>query len=214
MTDLPVLILGAGGHGLVVADALLASGRQVAGFLDIDPAARGGSRLGLPVLGDDSLLSDFPAGTVALANGLGSVAMPASRRAIYLSRVAEDYEFATVLHPGAIVSPHAVLGQGVQVMAGAVIQPEARIGDNVLVNTRASVDHGCDIGSHSHLAPGCILSGDVRLGQNCHVGSGAVIIQGIELGHGTVVGAGAVVIGDHGPHATLIGVPARMTGPR
>lgn len=210
MGDIGVLILGAGGHGIVIADALLAAGKTVVGFLDDDPGLSNTRRLGLPVLGGDALLARFASGSVRLANGLGSVGLPGIRRTLYETLVARGYQFETIVHPGAIVSRYAVLGKGVQVMAGAIVQAGATLAENVLVNTHASVDHGCAIGAHCHLAPGSTLSGNVTLGRNCHVGTGAVMIQGVEVGEGSVIGAGAVVVGDHGPHSTLVGVPARM----
>ncbi len=53
-----ILILGAGGHGKVLADLidLLAEWRAV-GFLDDDPAKQGDRVLGLPVLGPTSELA-------------------------------------------------------------------------------------------------------------------------------------------------------------
>lgn len=194
---------------MVVADALISAGRRVFGFLDSNPARRGTYCLGMLVLGDDSMLADFPPDSVRLANGLGSVGLPTARQHIYENLSARGYIFETVVHPASVVSPNAVLSVGVQVMAGAIIQPGVKLANNVLINTRASVDHGSEIGAHCHIAPGSTLAGDVKLGPGSHIGAGAVIIQGIELGEGTLVGAGAVVVHHYGPNSALIGVPAR-----
>ena len=65
----PVLIIGAGGHGKVVADVLQTMGRSIKGFLDDDPAKAGTSVLGIPVLGPDDTIDRYVTETVELANG-------------------------------------------------------------------------------------------------------------------------------------------------
>ncbi len=212
MPEQAILILGAGGHGRVLASALQLGGYRVIGFLDAAESTWGSRCLDLPVFGNDERLADFPPGQVQLANGIGSVGLPALRRRIFGAQRARGYNFPSVIHPRAIVSPDVELGHGVQVMAGAVIQTGARIGDNVIVNTGAIVDHDCVIGAHCHVAPGAVLSGGVSVGDDSHIGTGAVIIQGIQLGEQCVVGAGAVVIRNHAAASRLVGVPAKRIG--
>jgi len=209
MPELPLLVLGAGGHGRVLASALLLTDRRIIGFLDASRAAWGSHCLDLPVIGDDGCLADFPPESVCLVNGIGSVGLPLLRQRIFETQRARGYRFERVVHPRACVSPHASLGEGVQVMAGAVVQAGARLGDNVIVNTGAIVDHDCVIGAHCHVAPGAVLSGGVTVGSSSHIGTGAVMVQGIELGEGCMVGAGAVVIRSHAAASRLVGVPAR-----
>lgn len=212
MPNFSLLVLGAGGHGQVVASALLQAGRQVIGFLDADRALWGTSRIDLPVIGDDACLQNFSPDNVRLVNGIGSTLLPQLRRSIFEYQKAKGFVFESVIHPYACISPGVELSEGVQIMAGAVIQVGARIGSNVIVNTGAIIDHDCVIGSHTHVAPGVILSGGVTIGCNCHIGAGAVMIQALELGDNSVVGAGAVVIRTHAPSSRLVGVPAKMMG--
>ena len=210
--SVPVIVIGAGGHGRVVADALRAAGRELLGFTDAD-STRQGTRLdGLLVLGGDEVLATHNVENVVLANGVGSIGVPTRRRAVHEALAADGWRFTTVLHPRATVSPHALLEEGAQVMAGAVVQPGAVIGVGSIVNTGALVDHDCVLGAHCHVAPGATLSGQVHLGAECHVGTGAVIVQGVRLGARTLVGAGAVVVSDYPGEVTLMGVPARAKG--
>lgn len=204
-----IIVIGAGGHGRVVADALLRAGEPVAGFVDSDAAKHGRSIAGLPVLGGDDYLDTVAARGCLLANGIGSVSSTAQRRDVYQRMQVRGFRFTAVFHPAAVVARHVELDEGVQIMAGAIVQPGARIGANTIVNTGAIVDHDCRIGAHCHLAPGCVLSGAVELGDQCHVGTGACIRQGIVLGPKTLLAAGAVAVVDDAGDATLIGVPAR-----
>jgi UDP-perosamine 4-acetyltransferase len=210
----PVIIVGAGGHGRVVADALRAAGFEVLGFTDPAESLHGALIDGLAVLGGDGVLDPYRLSGLELANGIGSVRVPDQRRAVQEGLAKAGWRFATVIHPGATVSPSARLESGVQVMAGAVVQPGAVLGTGSIVNTGAIVEHDCVVGSFCHVASGATLSGSVHLGAECHVGAGAVVIQGVRIGPRAVIGAGAVVIRDHPGSATLLGVPARVRGPR
>jgi len=203
----PVLILGAGGHGKVVADALRAAGCEMLGFLDRNGEAAG--PFGLPVLGSDDALGRFDASKIALAIGVGSTGDCTARRRLFQKGKAAGFGFVTIVHPRAAVSDAAVLREGVQIMAGAVVQAEAEIGENVIVNTGAIIDHDCRIGAHCHIAPGATLSGCVSLGADSHIGTGASLIQGVSLGERCLVAAGAAVVGSFGDDIRLIGVPAR-----
>jgi UDP-perosamine 4-acetyltransferase len=200
-----IVIIGAGGHGKVLAAALLRAGQAVLGFVDADPALKGSKILGLSVLGGDEVLTS----DMLLVNGIGSTGRPARRREIFERLKEQGFSFATVVDPSAIIGPEVELAEGAQVLAGAVIQPGAYIGRNSIVNSRASVDHDVTLGAHVHIAPGAVLSGNVIVGDEVHIGTGAAIKQGVRIGSGSVIGVGAAVIADVAMNSILAGVPAR-----
>jgi UDP-perosamine 4-acetyltransferase len=204
------IVLGAGGHAKVLIDTLQASGTTVHAILDNDSARHGTKLLDVPVLGSDDLLSQFAPSDVALVNGVGSVDLPERRIALYLKLKQAGYRFASVLHPSAVVSRHARLGEGVQVLAGAVIQADASIGANSLINTGARVDHDCVIDEHVHIAPGAVLSGGVAVGTRSHIGVGATVIQRVCIGKCCLIAAGAVVVSDVADDCRMAGVPAKV----
>lgn len=208
--DLPLIILGGGGHARVLMDLLRARGARVLGFTDPDEAAS--KALGIARLGGDDVIDRYDPAAVRLVNGLGSTASTAKRRALYERWHARGYRFETAVHPAAVVAAGACLADGVQVMAGAVVQTGSRCGENTIINTRAAVDHDCRLGAHVHVAPGATLSGAVQVGEGAHIGTGASVIQGIAIGAGSVVGAGAVVLRDVPAGVTVAGVPARVIG--
>jgi sugar O-acyltransferase (sialic acid O-acetyltransferase NeuD family) len=218
MNQVPVIVVGAGGHGLVVADSLLAQGRDVLGYVDADAAMHGQALLGLPVLGDDAVLEQHRKGAIELANGIGGVGDLASvengsvRRRVQARSArrwrSRGWRFASVIHPQAIVSVHAVVEPGAQVLAGAVVQALARIERGAIVNTRAVVEHHAQVGAFSHVAPGAVLCGHVVVGAESHVGANAVVRQGITLAERVVAGIGAAVVRNVA-HGAVIGVPAR-----
>jgi UDP-perosamine 4-acetyltransferase len=207
--SLPVIIMGAGGHAKVLIEALLQSGKVIAGIVDSDFALVDTKVLGVPVLGGDNMVNGFSPSEVKLVNGLGSVGLPFKRQQLFERFKSMGYDFATVVHPSAVVASDVELGEGAQVMAGVVIQPGSRIGKNVIINTRASIDHDSRIGDNSHIAPGVTLSGNVLVGESSHIGTGATVIQGINTGTGSFVAAGAVVVRDVAAHSAVYGIPAR-----
>lgn len=209
---LPIIIIGAGGHAGVVADALLAAGERVLGFTDADASRHGRMLCGLPVLGDDRALASHAPRTLALANGIGGAGgcrAGSVRRDLQLRLCAIGWQFVGVRHPSAIVSPFARIGPGAQLLAASVVQAGADIGPGCIVNTAAVVEHDVSLGAWVHVAPRALVCGDATIGACSHVGAGAVVRQGLRLGEGTLVGAGAVVVRDFADGCVLVGVPAR-----
>jgi sugar O-acyltransferase (sialic acid O-acetyltransferase NeuD family) len=217
MSPLPVIVVGAGGHGVVVADALLAAGVPVLGFVDEERSRHCKRLLDLPVLGGDDALAAHPQQQIRLANGIGGAGVPPplgrpGRRVEVQQRLeARGYLFCSVLHPAAIASPHAEIGAGAQLLAGCVVQPRARIGRGAIVNSRALVEHDAVLGDFVHVAPGAVLCGGVAVGERAHIGAGAVVRQGLHVGPGAIIGAGAAVVCDCAG-GVWAGVPARPIG--
>lgn len=189
-----VYLYGAGGHAKVVREMLELHGRSVAAYIDDITDIE--TLYGLPVLHDGKGLSPM---IVAIGSN-------ADRK-----RIAEmlDCDFATVIHPSAIVSPQAVIGEGSVVMPGAIVNAGARIGRHCIVNTGASVGHDCCLGDYCHVAPHSTLCGTVHLGEGVWIGAGAVVNQKVNVGDWTVVGSGSAVVSDIVSGVTAVGVPAR-----
>jgi sugar O-acyltransferase (sialic acid O-acetyltransferase NeuD family) len=172
-----VVVLGAGGHGVVVADILLrAQMHEPVGFLDDDDALRGTQILGLPVLGGLQGLPTIEHDLIVLAIGDNKA------RADLFSTLQEQGErFAIAVHPSAVVAPDVQIGEGSVIVAGAVVNPGTVIGQNVIVNTAASIDHHGSIGSHVHIGPGAHLGGTVHVGEGTFIGMGATVVPGVRI---------------------------------
>lgn len=173
--------------------ALQAAKINIAGIVDADPILAGQKILDVPILGDDTLIEGYDAGSINLVNGIGSTGVSKRRREIFEHYSTKCYRFADVIHPSAIIDTDASIDEGVQIMAGAIVQAGCKIGRNTIINTGAQIDHDCTIGAHCHIAPGAILCGGVVVGAGSHVGAGATILQNIRLGNGSMVRAASLV---------------------
>jgi sugar O-acyltransferase (sialic acid O-acetyltransferase NeuD family) len=211
-SELPVIVIGGGGHAKVLLSALKLAERNVLGFVDLNLALP--PLLGIRHLGDDNAVFTYPPDGVNLVNGVGSLGSTTNHQNVYDRFVQKQYQFATVIHPSAVVAPEVQIEDGVQICAGAIVQAGCRIGANVIVNTGARVDHDCIIDAHAHVAPGVTICGGVSVGSGAHVGAGATVIQGIHIGKGSVIGAGALVIRNIPPGLTVVGIPAASIAER
>lgn len=206
-----VLILGAGGHAQVVAEAMwraheAGSPLRPIGYLDDDAALHGQERLGLPVWGSLVMVTTVAHDAVVLAIGDNR-----TRQEIFARLLQRGEYFATIIHPHAIVSADVAVGAGTVVLAGAIVNTGSVIGANVILNTGCTVDHHNQIGDHAHIGPGAHLGGDVLVGAGALIGIGAVVMPQRQVGPWAIVGAGAVVARDVGDHSIVVGVPARPT---
>jgi UDP-perosamine 4-acetyltransferase len=199
------LVIGGGGHAKVVIEAIRAIDGEVVGVIDASPGK--GKVLGAPIVGDDDDLPSLRAqGLEHVALGLGANAL----RERIGRRVKElGFVLPPIVHPSALLSPTAKIGEGVVVMARAVVGVETILREMSLVNTGAVLDHDNHLGVAAHVAPGCALAGNVRVGDRALVGVGAAVRPGVRIGADAIVGAGSAVVCDVDEGACVAGAPAK-----
>ena len=205
-----IVIWGASGHALVVADIVrLSATYEIAGFLDdVEPKRHNTNFHGVSILGGREQLDTLrDSGVEYLIVGVGDCAAR-----LKLAEVAREkgFSLATAIHPRAVIAAGVEIGPGTMVAAGAVINPGSRIGSNVIINTSASVDHECVIDDGAHIGPGVNLGGNVTVGTGSWIGIGAKIRDGVVIGARSIVGAGAVVLRDVPDETVAFGVPAKV----
>lgn len=194
-----VILIGAGGHGKVVADILLCSGTPVRGFLD---SREGACAAGRPWLGHVEEYRRFRDAEFLIAVGDAR----ARRR---ITQAMDGVRWHTAVHPRAVVSSLDVeIGEGTVVMAGAMVNPGARIGRHCIVNTGAVVEHDNEIGDFVHVSVGACLCGGVRVGAGTWIGAGASVRNNVSVCENVMIGVGSVVVKDIIRPGTYMGVPA------
>lgn len=193
-----MIILGASGHAKVIIEIAQANDRTIDTVYDKDVAKV--EVLGYPVCHDE-IPPQATCAVIAIGNNK------------IRQQLAQDHKTsfcAPLIHPTAIVSPSASLGEGTVVMAGAIINAGAKIGAHVIINTAAVVEHDCVIEDFVHISPNAALAGNVTVEKGAHVGIGANVIQGVQIGKQAVIGAGAAIIEGVAAHAVVVGVPGKQ----
>ena len=188
-------LYGASGHAKVIIDILKANGLDVECLFDDNKNIQ--SLSGLPVRHNYD-------GEKPVIFSIGSNRV----RKMLDDKWHTDY--VTAIHPSAIISPTATVGEGSVVMQGAIIQTEATIGRHSIINTGATIDHECRIGDYVHVSPNATICGDSEVGEGTWIGAGSTVIQCVTIGKWCVVGAGSVVLHDLPDGVLAVGNPARI----
>jgi sugar O-acyltransferase (sialic acid O-acetyltransferase NeuD family) len=198
-------ILGASGHGKVVADAAEQAGWRSITFFD-DACTQLSENGPWRVQGDTialiERLSEFDGVVVGIGNN--------RIRAIKHSELADGgAKLVSIVHPSAVVSPYAAINCGTVVFANAVVNAFASIGAGVIINTGAIIEHDCMIGDFAHISPNAVLAGGVALGQQVWVGACSSVRELVSVGRASIIGMGAVVTKNVSSDVTVVGNPAR-----
>jgi sugar O-acyltransferase (sialic acid O-acetyltransferase NeuD family) len=202
-----ILMFGAGGHAAVVLDAFLLAGGDASGlFLCDDDMAKHG----LALMG--RTIGPLPGGRIEGRGFHVAIGANAAREAAFQCLLAAGAVPHSIIHPRAVVSPHASVADGAFIAALALLAPFCSVGEGVIINHAAIVDHDCMIAPFSHVGPGASLAGGVRVGHGVLIGAGARILPGVDIGDRARIGAGAVVRSNVEAGALHVGVPARKVG--
>ncbi len=200
-----LIIIGASGHGKVIADIAVQNGYEEILFLDDNPSIKEcGS---FPIVGTSKESVHYMGYDVIV--GIGNAQI---RERIQERLESDGLSIITLIHPSAVVADSAVIQSGTAVMAGAVINPGAKIGKGCIVNTCSSIDHDCVVSDYVHVSVGAHIAGMVQIGARTCIGAGATVCNNLSICGGCVIGAGAVVIKNIETRGTYIGVPAWMMG--
>lgn len=206
-----VVIIGASGHGKVIADILELTGNiEILGF--IDSLKNPGDRLlSYEVLGDEHRLIQL-CQEIPNLKGFVAVGDNFTRRKVvdWIVKELPGFTFVNAIHPEAIVSQYVELGQGVAIIGGAVVNSGARLEDHCIVNTMASIGHDSHLERYSSVAPGANIGGGTRIGELSAICIGSVVSNNLQIGKNTVVGAGSLVLDSFGENQLAFGNPARV----
>jgi sugar O-acyltransferase (sialic acid O-acetyltransferase NeuD family) len=199
-----LLIIGASGHGKVVADIALKINKwQSVVFLDDDESL--GTSMGIRAIGKSNkafeLINDYD---ICIAIGNNAI-----REKLQNELESKGASLPALIHPTAVIGEQVNVGTGTVVMAGVVINCCTTIGKGCIINTGSTIDHDNVIGDFTHISPGVHLAGTVKVGQSTWIGIGSIVSNNVNIISGCRLGAGAVVVKDIKDPGTYVGVPVR-----
>ena len=201
-----LIIIGASGHGKVVADIAVLNGYRDIAFLDDDESVKQCGQY--KVIGkstDAERLNDIQNSDFFVAIG------NCKTREKIMSRLQEaSLDVVRLIHPNAVIAKNTIIGAGTVIMAGVVINPDVEIGQGCIVNTGATIDHDNKISEFVHVSVGSHLAGTVEVGRYTWIGIGACVSNNVNVGEDCMIGAGAVVLKDLPNRITAVGVPATV----
>lgn len=197
-----LIIVGASGHGKVIADIAARCGYTDIVFLDDNPDVK--ECMGYPVIGKTENAKEYPNAKFIVAIGNSKI-----RQKVQEQLETMELSVISLIHPNAVIADYVELGKGTVVMAGAIINPACKIGKGCIVNTGASVDHDNVLEDFVHVSVGSHLAGTVQIGKRTWIGAGAVVSNNIKICEDCMIGAGAVVIKDIEKSGIYVGVPVR-----
>lgn len=199
-------VLGASGHGKVVADcAELCGWNSIFFFDDSWPDKQGNGAWS--VVGDSASLfsrvDEFDGVVVAIGNN--------KAREKKLKDLGErGAPLISLIHPSALVSRYASIDAGSVVFAGVVINANCYVGRGAIINTGSTVDHDCMLGNSVHVSPGAHVAGGVYIGDRSWLGIGSSVNQLVRIGADVIIGSGAAVVCDIPDNCVAVGIPARV----
>lgn len=195
-----IYIVGSGGFGREVLRWSRDAGIDADAFLDLEDSVC----CGLPVYNESQ--HDFTPKDIFIV-GLGE---PAAKKIACERLQARGARFSTVVHPSAIVTEPASVGEGAVVCPNAVVSVGAVVGRFVTINCAATVGHDTSVGDYCSISSHADICGYASLGDGVLMGSHASILPKAKAGDWSIIGSGSVVVREAPARTTVMGVPASV----
>ncbi|MGO4961250.1 acetyltransferase [Jeotgalibaca porci] len=199
-----LIIIGASGHGKVVADVAIKINKwQSIAFLDDDESIK--TSMGLEVIGKTADAFAY----IDEADFFVAIGSNTTREKIQEKLIKEGLNVVSLIHPSAVIGTDVEIGIGSVVMGGVVVNSSTRIGEGCIINTSSSLDHDNVVEDYVHISPGVRIAGSVSIGKGTWLGIGSIVSNNVNICSACKVGAGAVVVKDITEPGTYVGVPVR-----
>jgi len=196
-------IVGASGHGKVVADLAETLGYKVTFYDDAYPSISNIEHWLVNGTLNDLLLSGKNSTFVFVA--IGNNAIRESKLQLLCKH---GFSVVSLIHPFSVISNYATIKLGCVVLSNAVINAFAQIGVGCIINSGAIIEHDCHISNYVHVSPNAALAGGVTIGNRSWIGIGANIKQLVVIGSDSIIGSGSSVIKNVPSNVIAFGSPA------
>jgi sugar O-acyltransferase (sialic acid O-acetyltransferase NeuD family) len=195
-----VHVVGAGGLGREVLDALFALGHTADDLVLVDDYLPVVELHRVPVRRP----YDVTGGAFVVA-----VADPSVRRTLSKRMIGHGLVPTSIVHPSAVLAHDVRPSDGCLILANAFVSTGVRLAMHAQVQYNVTVGHDSMLDEFVTLLPGATVSGNVTLRSDVTVGCNASVLQTLTIGARTMIGAGAVVTRNQSADRVVVGVPAR-----
>ena len=183
-----IVIIGAGGHAVSIANVAHGSRMDVVAFVDDNKV--GTNLLNIPVISSNQCINEYITANLAIAIGDNAVRERVSNE--YKSAM-PNARFPALIHSSAVVGINTEIGDGTVVMPQVNIGPNCTVKEFCILNTASSIDHDCEMDAFSSIAPRVVTGGNVKIGLGSAVSIGSTVEHGIVIGDDVVIGANSYV---------------------
>ena len=203
MVNRPIVIVGAGGHAVSVADLALSAGFTPLAFVDANSNRSEIHGISVLINFDSISISSSISCVIAIGDNYQRMRMFET-----IKKSHPFFDFPSLVHSNSSSGSWSSVGEGSLIFAGSRVGANCQIGEFCILNTNASLDHDSTLGAFASLAPGVTTGGRVSIGTASAVGLGSVIKHGVTIGAHTIIGAASNVLKDFEDLALVFGNPA------
>lgn len=197
MSDLKIIVVGAGGHAAEIEDYIDFYNKSrneedqvfdIKGYLDDNPESYKRYPFKAPYLGEiqNHKIEKNCHYIIAIAN-------IKYRRPVIEHLEASGAHFVGFVHPTSTISRSAELGRGVVIAPNVNIGPMVKIGDFNMINSRASIGHDTRVGNFNFITPNVCFSGFTTVGDENMFGINSATIPNVSIGSKNIIAAGMIV---------------------
>lgn len=187
-----ILILGATGNGLFIADMINQTFRK--GLTDYKCVGFVNDNLneyeGFPVIGGFDEIETIKKGDYYFITAL-SVDCRAGRREFFSRLSIPTDRYATFIHPTAFISENVIIDPGVIIAPNASVNTSTHIEEGVRVMSNVSIGASCKIGSYSFISVNSCIADFCSVEPGCHIGLSSIISDGVTVGDSSLLGIGS-----------------------
>ena len=199
-----LVLIGAGGHAVSVANVALTCGYRIVNF--VDDKNSGTILLGIPIISTEDCYRRFPDHNYCVAIGDNAVR---EKVANAIKKDLPRSKFPSLSHRTSVIGISSVVGEGTVLMPQCNVGPKSTVGRFCIINTGSSIDHDCILNDYASIAPGVVTGGKVSVGLRSSISIGATVKHGISVGDDTVIGASSYVNEDIGSRTVAFGIPCK-----
>lgn len=163
-----VILIGAGGHGKVVLDAVLSNPNidiKIIGFLD-DGDIKEIHRI--KKLGN---IKDF----VNFKDKKFHIALGNNKFREKIAKELGEENLISIIHKTAYISSMSKIGNGSYIGAMTVINSECEIGKGCIINTGTIIEHNSYVGDYSHLSYRVLVGSESKISSRTMIDMGKIL---------------------------------------